>query len=195
MPTTEPSKGSSKGSESNSTGDSNAAYSVIYHDGLEVVDQDNAPEVVSSTTNLNRKSSLLKPEAYHAAPYYSDKKAHQSYYEDPQALTPENEAPQYLDSQEGKEAYGEIQEVPTRKEQRRCCGIRRGIFIALAVAVAFIVCIGVILGAVLGTVLPKKYVNMHNAAWKTAANIQKMGKGECGFKFTSLFRNRARIHT
>ena len=161
MPTTEPSKGSLKGSEGDPNGESNAAYSVIYHDGLEVVDQDNAPEVVSSTTNVNRKSSLLKPEAYHAVPYYSDKKGHHSYYEDPQALTPEHEAPQYLDTQEGKEAMGGVEEVPNRKEQRRCCGIRRGIFIALVVAVAFIVCIGVILGAVFGVVLPKKYVNMH----------------------------------
>jgi hypothetical protein len=164
MPTTESSKGSSKGSESDSKGDSNAAYSVIYHDGLEVVDQDNAPEVVSSTTDLNRKSSLLKPEAYHAVPYYSDKPKHQSYFEDPQALTPENEAPQYLDTEEGKEAIGGVQEIPYRKEQRRCCGMRRGIFIALVVAVALIICIGIILGAVLGTVLPKKYVNMHNDA-------------------------------
>ena len=164
MATTELSGGSSKSSDSIPAGGSNAAYSVIYHDGLEVVNQDNAPEVVSSTTNLNRKSSLLQPETYHAVPYYSDKKGHHSYYEDPHALTPEHEAPQYLDSHEGKEAFGGVQEVSLRKEQRRCCGMRRGVFIAIMVAIAFIVCIGVILGAVLGTVLPKKYVTVHNAA-------------------------------
>jgi hypothetical protein len=171
MATTD-SKGSLKGSKEDSTVESDTKYSVLYDTGLEAVDQTNAPEVVPGS-DLNRKSSLLNPEAYHAAPYYSDKPGHQSYYEAPQALRPESEGMQAM-SMDSKEVMMGEQEVNGRQEQRqqrRCCGIRRKTFIAIVVAVAVIVCIGIILGAVLGTVLPKKYAIERHCSTESAADI------------------------
>lgn len=147
-----------QGSKDESRGDGNTKYSVLYESGLEAVDQDNAPEVVSDA-NLNRKSSLMKPEAYDAAPYYSDKPGHKSYSEAPQALRPESEGMQAM-SMDSKEAMmigqQEADGSHRQRQQRRCCGIRRKICIITVVVVALIICIGVVLGAVLGTLLPKK---------------------------------------
>ena len=131
MQTTESLKGSSRNSEDSSMHQSNAKYSVVYHDGLEVVDQNSAPEVVDSTTNLHRKSSLFQPEAYEAAPHYSDKKDRQHEYEAPQALSPEYEGLQYHEQHDGLHYYDQnddkrpafgATEVPSSRDRRRCCG-------------------------------------------------------------------------
>ena len=186
------SKGSLKGSKEDTTVESDTKYSVLYESGLEAIDQDNAPEVVPGS-DLNRKSSLLKPEAYHVAPYYSDKPEHPSYYEAPQALRSESEGMQAM-SMDSKEAMMGEQEVNGRQEQRkqrRCCGIRRKIFIAIVVAVAVIVCIGIILGAVLGTVLPKKYANERHRSNESAADSLQMGKERT---FRNIFRDWSGIY-
>ena len=166
MQTTESLKGSSKNSDNGSMHETNAKYSVMYHGGLEVVDQHNAPEAVDSTTNLNRKSSLLQPELYGAAPYYSDKKDHRSDYQAPHALSPEYEGLQYHEQHDGLQYYDQNDdkrpvvgalEIPSTKTRRRCCGIQRRLFIIIMVVVAIILVIGILLGAVLGTLLPKKW--------------------------------------
>ena len=164
MPTTDYSNDVAKGSPNAAEQDSaakNSKFSVLYEQGLEVVDRDTAPEVVPGS-NLDRKSSLFRPEAYHAAPHYSDKPSHQSYYEPPQAIRPEYEELHtygHKNSNDSKGAIVGATEIEQhRKEPRRCCGLRRKTFIIVMVAVAIVVLFGVILGAVLGTVLPKKCV-------------------------------------
>ena len=177
MATPDP-KGSLKGSKEDSTVESDTKYSVLYESGLEAVDQDNAPEVVPGS-DLNRKSSMVKPEVYHAAPYYSDKQEHQSSYEAPQALGTESEGMQAM-SMDSKEMMMGEQEVSGRHEQRqqrRCCGIRRKLFVIIVVVVAAIICIGIILGAVLGTLLPKKYAVQRYCSNANAADVSQMGQG------------------
>lgn len=150
-------KSSIPNSDSESFRESDANYSTIYDDGLQVVDQDSAPEVVSSTTDLHRKSSFLQPEPYRIAPY--EKK------EAPPVLRPEYEGLQYheqhnglqyYDERDGKEPIYGASEVTNTNARRRCCGLPRRLFIILII-VAMIILIGVILGAVLGTLLPKKW--------------------------------------
>lgn len=144
----------SKCADKDPLGESNVKYSALAHEGLEVVDQDHAPEAVTPSS-LNRKSSLLQPEAYHAAPYYKE----DSYHDSPQALPPDHEGPQVIHNKESKEPMiAEAQEVNGRQEKRRCCGMRRGVFIGLLVAVIFLVCVAAILGGVLGTQLDKRCV-------------------------------------
>lgn len=188
MPTTESSKDSSNKSETGSMHESNAKYSVIYHSGLEVVDQDNAPEVVSSTTDLKRKSSLMSPEPNHVAPYYSDKKGRQSFYEPPQALTPEHEGMQYYGPQDGKEATSEAVEVESNKDRRRCCGIPRRFFIILVVVV-LIVIIGAVLGGVLGTLLAKKQSATSNLQTMSGTGLASTLDGDGSGRLLTYFQD------
>ncbi|KAK3691587.1 hypothetical protein LTR37_018542 [Vermiconidia calcicola] len=149
-------------SDRNSMGRS-AKYTALDHSDLEVVGHSDAPEVVtvSSPSPLNRQSSLHQPEPYHAAPvYYGDSKQQYGgggYYSDAEAVvSPDDHGarPSYIIPDE-KQAGVTAHEVDGRKEGRRYCGLRKGVFIALIVAVALLLVIAAVLGGVLGTVLPK----------------------------------------
>ena len=133
---------------------STTKYAPLEHDGLEVAYQSDAPEVVPPS--VNRKSSLLQPEPFHAAPY--EKQERWSQYG-----PAEESAPQYDPSRtswftpDSKQAAVAEQEIEGHSEERRYCGLRRRILLALIVAVILVVIIAAVLGGVLGTVLPKKY--------------------------------------
>ena len=138
---------------------SDRKYSPIYHSGLEVIGQHDAPEVVpGSSPPINRKSSLLNPEPYHAAPhYYTDKQEHGNYYQRPESVAPEyfeGGRPSYIHT-DVKDARVATQEVTGRQKERRCCGMRRKIFIIVVIVVAVLLCIGAIVGGVLGAILTK----------------------------------------
>jgi hypothetical protein len=139
-------------------------YTALDHGGLEVVPSSDAPEVIvdgafDSKKSVNRRSSLLVPEAFHAAPHYADNKAHYSYYG-----PNENDAPEHYDtgvatfvSPEAKEAHVAEQELGSGKDERRyCCGLkRRGLIILIAGIILLVVVLGAVLGGVLGTQLAK----------------------------------------
>ncbi|KAK3705999.1 hypothetical protein LTR37_012993 [Vermiconidia calcicola] len=154
-------------SDRNSMGRS-AKYTALDHSDLEVVGHSDAPEVVAvsspspSPSPLNRQSSLHQPEPYHAVPvYYGDDKQQYGggeYYSGAEIVVfPEEDVstrPSYLRPDE-KQPGVSAQEVDGRKEGRRCCGLRKGVFICLIVAVALLLVMSAVLGGVLGTVLPK----------------------------------------
>ena len=61
-------------------------------------------------------------------------------------------------SSDMKEAtvYMQQDRAEARQERRRCCGMRRGVFIFVLAVVILLVITGVVLGVVFGVVLPKQ---------------------------------------
>lgn len=139
---------------------SDQKYSSLDHSAPEVVELQDAPEVVSSAgLPLQRQSSLLQPESYEVRAHWKQEQdacgAYGTHSSDGDSQLPIYTSP----STPGHNGYmngetGETQHSRDQRDERRCCGLRKRTFIWVVVGLVLLIGIAIILGAVLGTVLP-----------------------------------------
>lgn len=139
---------------------SDKKYSSLEHSAPEVVELQDAPEVVSSAGRpLHRQSSLLQPEAYEVRPHWKQEPdgygAYGTHSSDGDSQLPiypgagATDRKGYTNVETGKPNHS-----GDRRDERRCCGLSKKVFILVIVAIVLLIAIAAILGGVLGTVLP-----------------------------------------
>lgn len=154
---------------------SDKRYNSLEHSAPEVVELQDAPEVVPSAglplarqesdllpESYKRQRSDLLPETYDARPKWKQEHdaygaygTHSSAGDSALPIYTSHDNPgsdSYLNAEGGDGQHGRKQQ----QNERRYCGLRKAVLIWIIVGIILLIIIAVVLGAVLGTVLPEK---------------------------------------